>query len=196
MNFEPEKSIEIAIGACEIARYVDGFIGHPDTVEAYFTILQAKLDWTSHPTSTRAAYWWSSLQRPYTTRNGRGSRVHRPMPDHWVITAIRRQLERHLGFEYEGCLLSRRRNGRDFCSWSGFAALGINDERPVAIVTLGAGHDVEWRRIGTVQRAEYFLAPGSLLLLQPHAQQTHEQRIPRSPEIAPSITLTFRSLRP
>jgi hypothetical protein len=195
MNFEPERSIGIGIGASEIARYVDGFIRQPDTAQAYFASLQAKLDWTQHPTASRGEYWWSRLGRPYGIRNGRGSRIHQPKPGHWAIAAIRQQLQHSLGFEYEGCFLSLHRNGRDFFGWSGFAGPGMNYERPIAFVTLGAGHEIEWRRIGTVKKTEYFLSANSLLLLHPHIQQTYEQRIPRSSESAPRITLAFRSLR-
>jgi hypothetical protein len=193
-SFEVENAIGITIGAVEIARYVDPFIRDPDLVAAYFALLQTKLDWTLHPCGRRGDYWWSKFNRPHVARIGKGMRTHRPKPDHWVIALIRQMLEKRFGFEYEGCLVTQHISGHDFVTWHGYAGVGTNYERPIAIVTLGSGQEIAWRRIGTVKKAEYVLAPGSLLILNPQVLQTHEVRIPRSFENALRLTLTFRSL--
>lgn len=95
-------------------------------------------------------------------------------------------------------------NSRDWLGWHSDDDRYIDHSRPIAIVTLGNGRNIQFRKIDAIDKegditydepTTLFLEPGSLLLMGPGMQFTHQHRIPKmSHDVGPRISLTYRGL--
>lgn len=181
-----------------------------------FDMLDTELAWVQRE-APRKEYWTNSLNRPYTYGRGAGQRTYESQIAHPMIDAVADILEERLGFRYEGCFLNRYQDEHDSLGWHSDDDLGINHDRPIAVVTVGAARDIMIRPIAykdtigvaTDGKESYVvdltpatmiervtLESGSLLLMKSGMQQTHQHRIPKgSAKCGPRISLTFRSLK-
>lgn len=166
-----------------------------------FTLLTNTLAWVDRG-APRREYWTNSLNRPYTYGRGAGIRTYEAQPENETITMVTDALEKTLGFRYEGCFLNFYKDERDALGWHSDDDPGINHTRPIAVVTVGAARDIMIRPSAWEENRgkddlpdRITLTPGSLLLMNPGMQQTHQHRIPKgSRACGPRISLTYRSL--
>lgn len=166
-----------------------------ETADEYFTLLWAGLEWERR--APRREYWISRLDKPYTYGRGMGERTYEPKPTHGVVEEILARFHYGLGLFFEGCFLNGYENERDALGWHADDDPRIDHTRPIAVVTLGAAREIQWKpQDGGPETVEsLFLEPGSLFLMQPGMQQTHYHRIPKaSRKASPRISLTYRGL--
>lgn len=182
--------------------YIPDFIPSKPGVES-FMFLWNGLDWIRHDDAPRIEYWDTLLGKPYTYGRGQGQRTYQPQEHNPLISMIRDKLYVD-GFDYyEGCFLNGYRNNRDALGWHADDDPGIDHSRGIAIVTLYESEDAKPR---SIQFREVFensvgppenleLAHGSLAIMAPGMQFTHQHRIPKAGfEAKRRISLTFRGL--
>lgn len=176
--------------------YTPGFIANPDEA---FTRLWNELEWEEREGAPRREYYCNDISVPYTYGAGAGVRTYLPKPWHPVIQRIRDNLTMVTGTKFDVCFLNGYRDGRDQLGWHSDNSPEMDDDRPIAIVSLGAERDIMFRKIPTEAEASgevtiLSLGNGSLCLMLPGMQDTHQHRIPKSSlhVCGPRISLTFR----
>jgi alkylated DNA repair dioxygenase AlkB len=173
--------------------YTPGFISNPDAV---FDALWAELNWERREFTPRREYWTNIFDRSYTYGRGVGQRTYGSQPTHPAIEAVSDSLESLLGFRYEGCFLNGYENSKDALGFHADDDPNIDHSRPIAVVTVGDGREIECMDRATGRKVRQFLEPGSLFLMNAGMQDTHFHRIPKAGFIVkrPRISLTFRGL--
>jgi hypothetical protein len=196
-----------------------------------FNTLWNELAWLD-VAGPRLEYYVNDFGVPYTYGQGAGVRTYEPQPEHPVIREIRTALEAHTGTKFEVCFLNGYRDGSDQLGWHADDSEEMDDDRPIAIISLGAKREIYFRKkpgqycpdcfgsIGEIHdphfcnrgediviekpHTEYYsmggdnhekvwLESGSLCLMKPGMQDTHQHRIPKASYICgPRISLTFR----
>lgn len=128
------------------------------------------------------------------TFSGRTMQAHPFTP---AIEALRQEVSKAAGVEFNSCLANYYRDGGDSVSWHAddepelgpspdnvvIASLSFGDVRRFLIRAKGNPESVR----------EFYLEPGSLLVMRGSLQQTHEHSIPKTriPR-DPRLNLTFR----
>lgn len=182
--------------------YVPNFILDPDMA---FAMLWNDLAWEKRPDAPRKEYWTNTFNLPYTYGRGAGERTYLPNVTHPMIEAVRNKLVTDYGFFLEGCFLNGYEGKRDWLGWHADDDPAIDHTKPIAVVTVGQGRNIQFRELleprTETTKAVYgetqtqMLASGSLLLMHAGMQSTHEHRIPKADfEAKPRISLTFRGL--
>ncbi len=182
--------------------YVAKFV--PDADEA-FARLRDELDWERRSDAPRCEYYCNDTPKPYVYGRGNGRRLYEPRPYHAVITAIRQALEAYAGCVFDVCFLNRYLNQSDHLGWHADDSPEMDDARPVTSVSLGVEREIWFRPKGVDRPAatglgmlpseieKLKLGHGSLCLMAPGMQDTHEHRIPKAAfQCGERISLTFR----
>ena len=184
--------------------YIPGFIVGPD---ACFEALWTQLAWERRLDAPRREYWTNTFDRPYTYGRGLGTRTYEPSPTHPIVDGIRERLAEDFGCVLEGCFLNGYEGKRDWLGWHSDDDPRIDHAKPIAVVTVGQGRNIQFREV-LAPRTEttkavhgetvtVMLEAGSLLLMHAGMQSTHEHRIPKADfEAKPRISLTYRGLVP
>jgi alkylated DNA repair dioxygenase AlkB len=141
----------------------------------------------------------------YTYGEGRGVRTYTSIPDTWEVDLLQQQVNdfilRHYGWgPMNGCFLNRYDDHRRALGWHADDFRKMDHTRPIAVVSLGQAREIWWRpngERGIVPEAQrQLLEHGSLFLMPPGMQHTHEHRIPKgSHEMSPRVSLTFRAFK-
>jgi len=172
--------------------YKPRFISNPDAV---FESLWAELDWERRPNTPRKEYWTNVFGRSYTYGK-REERTYESRVTHPAIEEVSDALEAELGFRYEGCFLNGYADASDSLGPHADDDPNIDHSRPIAVVTVGDGRDIECIDKETGSRIRIFLESGSLFLMNAGMQSTHLHRIPKAGFVVkrPRISLTYRGL--
>lgn len=163
--------------------------------------------WVRRGDTPRMEYYVNDVGVPYTYGKGLGVRTYEPQPTHPAIEAIRFWLnteEMSRDIKFEVCFLNRYLDQSDQLGWHADDSPEMDDDRPIAIVTLGAVRDImfrhkamdegiDWRQVPPKRLA---LGHGSLCLMMPGMQDHWEHRIPKAGRIVGErISLTFRGYK-
>jgi alkylated DNA repair dioxygenase AlkB len=103
--------------------------------------------------------------------------------------------------EYNVCFLNRYDNEQNQLGWHSDDSPGMLHTHPIAVVSFGEPREIWVREKGAsgVVPAEdrYLLGDGSLFIMPPGFQLTHQHRIPKGgKKMGPRISLTFRRYVP
>ena len=179
-----------------------------DVANDLFTSLWNELDWVD-VAGPRREYYVNSIGVPYTYGRDKFARTYEPQPDHSAIKWIREKLEEHVKTKFEVCFLNGYRDGKDHLGWHADDSPEMDDERPIAIVSLGAAREIWFRKnpskcyacngsgkydsvgsppCGACEGSgresqdviKQRLGHGSLCLMLSGMQDTHQHRIPKS----------------
>lgn len=184
--------------------YIPDFVSNPDAV---FEQLWNELAWV-HRTPRRREYWTNKFDAPYTYGSEMTGGSYEPQPAHPVIDMVTELLIPVVGFEYEACFLNGYPEARSGLEWHADMREendGIDQTRPIAVVTVGGGRIIEFvekeylpmgKTAINEAKTSVMLEPGSLLLMHAGMQGTHVHRIPKAGYVIdkPRISLTYRSL--
>lgn len=175
--------------------YIAEFLVGDAATQAYLT-LRDELAWERRDTAPRSEYWTNTFGRPYTYGRGKGERTYESQPSHAIIDFLRDEIAAAHGPSLEGCFLNYYHDGSDALGWHADDDPGIDHDRPIAVITVGAGREIQFKsQVPGSHPQSQFLAPGSLLLMHPGMQQTHYHRIPRVDGMTEGrISLTYRGL--
>lgn len=172
--------------------YTAGFLADSSAV---FSALWNELEWERRGLTPRREFYCNAIAVPYAYGKGAGRREYLPKPWHPVIAAIKADVECAIGARMEVCFLNGYENARDYLGWHADDSPEMDDARPIAIVTVGAAREINFRsiadRAGSVEKL--VLESGSLCVMGAGMQDTHEHRIPKCGfECGPRISMTFR----
>lgn len=175
-------------------QYTPGFLKNPDEI---FKELWNELAWQRRGETPRREYYSNDIDVPYVYGKGAGQREYFPQPWHPRMREIQRQLEAFTGTRFEVCFLNGYDDQRDSLSWHADDSPEMDDDRPIAILSLGAEREL-WvcPQADTKDVTKQKLGNGSLCLMPPGMQDTHFHRIPKAGFVCtPRVSLTFRGYK-
>ena len=114
------------------------------------------------------------------------------------LERLRELLQQQLGVRFNSLLLNRYRDGADRIGWHADDEAELDDQAPIASLSLGVARDLRFRpRRGTEAAFAVTLADGDLLVMDPPSQRNWQHALPpRAHVVAERINLTFRVIRP
>lgn len=156
------------------------------------------IPWLKLESVPRWEYWMNDFERQYTYGRGNGIRTYSAFPWDREVRLVRDTLRMRTGVHYEGCFMNRYNTGEDALDWHADNDPGIDHTKPIAVVSLGERRTLNVRSNDKTWHDSYPLAHGSLLLMPPGSQHTHQHKITKGDRagMGPRISLTFRALVP
>jgi alkylated DNA repair dioxygenase AlkB len=114
------------------------------------------------------------------------------------LHVLRALLQQHLGVRFNSLLLNRYRDGADRMGWHADDEPELDDQAPIASLSLGVARDLRFRpRHGGEAAFALNLADGDLLVMDPPTQDHWQHALPpRARVVAERINLTFRVIQP
>lgn len=112
-----------------------------------FDILWNELDWQRIGLTPRREYYCNDVNKPYTYGKGEHARTYAVQPWHPEILTIKNLVEKELNTKFEVCFLNGYENSKDQLGWHSDNSPEMDDDRPIAIVTLGAKREIWFRTI-------------------------------------------------
>lgn len=179
---------------CEIGDgilYCRDFVENPDAV---FRALWNELEWERRGSTPRREYYTNKIPVPYMYGRGRGVREYLPKFIHPKIELLRSNLEYLTESVFEVCFANGYENQKDHLGWHADDSPEMDDNRPIAIISLGVEREI-WFRPQNDKEAvrKLVLGHGSLCLMPPGLQDSHYHRIPKAGfECGERISLTYR----
>lgn len=171
--------------------YTAGFLADPSSI---FEALWNELEWERRGVTPRREYYCNEIAVPYVYGRGAGVREYLPKAWHPALNAIKDAVERELATRFEVCFLNGYEDARDYLGWHADDSPEMDDARPIAIVTVGAEREINFRSIEARSEVDKLvLGSGSLCVMRAGMQDTHEHRIPKCGYVCgPRISMTFR----
>jgi alkylated DNA repair dioxygenase AlkB len=166
--------------------------------ESAFADMVRDIAW-EHRDAPRKEAFFNDLGTSYTYGSGNGIRTYYPQKYVDVVYNIKSLLEAETKTVFEACFCNYYEGPRDHLGWHADDSEMIDTTRPIAVISLGSVREIWFRENGTkgveaIQKLS--LGVGSLLLMHPGMQQTHEHRIPKhGANCGARISLTFRGLK-
>lgn len=172
--------------------YIPGFVDR-DIAGQEFDRLWTNLAWERRSDAPRREYWQNDYDLPYTYGRGAGVRTYEARPWDAMAKLWMERLNKEHGFALDCCFMNGYEDARDWLGWH--ADVGTDPSQPVISLSLGGERDIEVRNNETGVTERFRLAHGSVFIMPPGFQQTHQHRIPKAGyEVAPRISLTYRGL--
>jgi len=171
--------------------YRPGFVANPNSA---FDVLWNELAWERRGSTPRREYYCNEVAVPYVYGRGAGEREYLPNAWHPAILAIKAEVEAALGVKFEVAFLNGYEDGRDHLGGHADNSPEMDDNRPIAIVTLGAEREIWfYPNENPKDVTKVLLENGSLCVMAPGMQDTHMHRIPKAGFVCgPRISITFR----
>lgn len=122
-------------------------------------------------------------------------------PWHPAVSGLMFRLNTDFDTNYNVCFLNRYDDEKNQLGWHSDDSPGMLHEHPIAVVSFGEPREIWVREKGAKgevpKENRYELTNGSLFIMPPGFQQTHQHRIPKgSRKMGPRISLTFRRYVP
>jgi alkylated DNA repair dioxygenase AlkB len=171
------------------------------TIEA----IDRAIPWINRDGAPRDECFMSTRTDPYTYGSGRGERTYDPIPYTNLINMIRGYVKDLTGVSYEACFSNKYVDEHKHLGWHADDSPSIDHSVGIAVLSFGAEREL-WIRPtdtpietagGTLAQpvTKVLLPHGSLLVMHPGMQQTHQHRIPKhSAKCGTRVSLTFRKL--
>ncbi len=171
--------------------YIPDFLSEPTV---HFDRLSSELAWVHKDTTPRHEYYVNDFGVPYFYGTKEFGRSYDAQPTHLTIQHIRKVIEALTKETYEVCFLNRYLNQSDQLGWHADNSPEMDDSRSIAIVSLGVEREIWFRpNDNQTEVTKLKLGHGSLCLMHPGMQDTHQHRIPKASFICGErISLTFR----
>lgn len=170
--------------------YPEAFKELTSEFETYWT----GLPWVDRVAPRKEAFVAKSFVE-YTYGRGAGERTYRSEPIPEFMLGLWSDVEKASGNAFELCFCNGYIDGRDHLGWHADDSDSVDDNRPIAIVSIGAEREIWFRDNERTFVDKLSLPSGSLVLMSAGMQDTHEHRIPKHGAICgPRISFTFRGL--
>lgn len=156
----------------------------------------ADIPWLER-TETRQECFMSDPIQEYTYGQGRGVRTYVSVPFDCGVDKIMEELNVEFELDFNGCFLNHYLNHRQHLGWHADDFDRMDHAHPIAVISVGQPREIWWRKFGEAgvvpEEQRQLLSSGSLFMMPPGFQQTHQHRIPKGDrEMDPRISLTFR----
>lgn len=164
-----------------------------EEADAAFAALRDMSGWERRADAPRSEFYCNDFGLPYTYGRGRGERTYHPQPWTPTLLDIRQRLEKLFSCAFEAVFLNAYRDASDQLGWHSDNSPEMDDARPICVVTVGAERDIAFRPMGEKTEKRVRLTHGSLLVMPPGYQDTHEHRIPKASfKCGQRISMTYR----
>jgi len=138
----------------------------------------------------------------YTYGQGKGVRTYTSieMDDHvYLIMDLVNEKIGDIG-PMNGCFLNLYEDDHKSLGWHADDFREMDHTKAVVVISLGEEREIWWRPIGvkgeTPPERRQLLGSGSIFIMPPGFQHTHEHRIPRGDrKMGKRVSLTFRAFR-
>lgn len=169
--------------------------------QAYIILeeLKSNLDWERREGVPRYEYYCNDYDFPYSYGMGRGVREYKVRPYHPHIYEIRKLLEEKYACVFDVCFLNLYEHSRDYLGWHADDSLEMDNDRPIATVSIGGERPIQFKRQkvngedSPFKPEELLLEHGSAAVMLPGMQLEWYHRIPKVGYVVePRISLTFR----
>lgn len=144
-----------------------------------------------HIITARQVAWYGDEHYDY--RYSGRTRTARP----WTapLLAIKTEVERITGAQYNACLLNLYRDGSQGMAWHHDDEKGLGRHANIASVSFGAARRFDFRHNQNGEKIALHLAHGSLLLMRGQTQACWQHQLPKSLKVTePRVNLTFRRM--
>jgi alkylated DNA repair dioxygenase AlkB len=169
-------------------------------VEPGIERLLSEVPWIS-PSEARSECFMSPEPYSYTYGSGRGVRTYTSVPfaaDVDKVMAKVNEVMDEFGWGHmNGCFLNLYRDQKQALGWHADDFRGMDHTAPVVVVSFGEEREIWWRANGesgvTPADQRRLLENGSLFIMPPGMQHTHQHRIPKGDrDMGERVSLTFR----
>lgn len=183
--------------------------------------LLSEVPWEQRTTTRSECFMAPGPPYPYTYGQGRGVRTYMSIPMSDLVGDILARVNDWLAQRdvahgllgwgpMTGCFLNRYDHDRQHLGWHADNFDGMDHTRCVAVVSFGEPRPIWWRTNPPARPENWATLPsdpaipvesqvlenGSLFLMPPGMQHTHEHRIPKgSRSMGPRVSLTFRAFK-
>lgn len=126
--------------------YVPELFSKPEADKLFHTLWN-ELDWVRHDKVPRREYYTNDVPEPYKYGLAAYARTYNPQPWHPALAEIRGTVEGYLyeAVSFEVCFLNGYENSKDQLGWHADDSPEMDDDRPIAIVSLGAERQIWFR---------------------------------------------------
>lgn len=173
---------------------VEYITSRKNTFNDIYPELMNSIEWIRRDRTPRQEAFYSFVDTSYTYGSGAGIRTYMPIisiPD--SLRNVWTQVENVCGTWFEFCFLNRYDSQHEHLGWHADDSDSIDQTRPIAVLSLGAERDIWFRANGSSDVDKLRLESGSILIMQPGIQGTHQHRIPKHDRPCETrISLTFR----
>lgn len=172
------------------------------------TRLLTDVPWEQRTTARSECFMTPGPPYTYTYGQGRGVRTYTSIPMSSLVEGILDEVNCWLAAQglgwgpMTGCFLNRYDHDRQHLGWHADNFVGMDHTKCVAVVSFGEPREIWWRPNPEPGKLVAFpvlsqrLANGSLFLMPPGMQHTHEHRIPKGTRaMGPRVSLTFRAFK-
>jgi len=174
-----------------------------DNADAWLDYLWTGLDWVRHDKVPRREYYCNAKGKPYSYGVKDFARTYKPQVINPRLASLWASVEEYVGCEFEVCFLNGYENQSDHLGWHSDNSPEMDDSRSIAILTFGAQREIWFRRtpeirftrdvVPDMDLERLTLGNGSLCVMAPGMQDTHQHRIPKASFVCGKrISLTFR----
>jgi len=149
-------------------------------------------EWDSRA-GNREEVWLDDFGRPYVYGSGSGVRSYTAQRFGDDVRAVMNTLN-STGDTYDVCVLNYYKDKRCGIGWHSDDSPEMDNDHPIAVLSLGGVRYIDVRRIGSRNDSERFiLEEGSLFVMEAGEQLAYEHRIPKyDKETNPRLSMTFR----
>ena len=128
------------------------------------------------------------IQYRYANKN------HHPAPWPDALTQVRLRLQATVGCDFNGVLGNFYQDGNDYMGWHSDDEKSINDQFPIASLSLGTTRKFKFRaKQDHSNQRDIALTNGSLLIMPAGSQKHWQHTLPKMLKVTqPRINLTFR----
>lgn len=167
----------------------------------YFSSLLADIPWEDRTETRRECFMSEGGGLSYTYGSGRGIRTYTSIDYTDVVRVILEKINSSIPIvgktPMNGCFLNGYFDEHQHLGWHADNFDKMDHTCPVVVVSFGEEREIWWRRFGetgvTPQEQKRLLQNGSMFIMPPGMQHTHEHRIPKGGrQMSPRISLTFR----
>ncbi|MBB5353885.1 alkylated DNA repair dioxygenase AlkB [Haloferula luteola] len=176
-----------------------GRIFPPQQAEHYLRWFLNSIPWQhdeavifgKHIVTARKVAWYGDSHYDYTY-SGK-TRTARP----WTpeLLAIKQEVERLGGSQYNSCLLNLYADGSQGMAWHHDDEKGLGAHSDIASVSFGAERRFDFRHKLSKTKVSQYLPSGSLLIMRGRTQACWQHQVPKSTKVTePRVNLTFRRM--
>lgn len=141
----------------------------------------------------RKECFMSTKSSPYTYGKGAGERTYHPNAFTSIVNCISGMTDHYDCGGFDLCFANYYGGPRDHLGWHADDSPYIDHTAPIAVVSVGAEREIWFRENGSDVIEKLVLTDGSLLIMKPGMQMTHQHRIPKhGAECGARLSLTFR----
>ena len=175
--------------------------GEVDASESFTEALLEDTPWLDRTEARGECFMSKGGGISYTYGQGRGVRTYTSCDYTFavetVLSHVNVLMDKYGWGHMNGCFLNLYRHDRQHLGWHADDFRKMDHSCPVVVVSFGEPREIWWRKKGERGAVpagnRQLLEPGSVFIMPPGMQFTHEHRIPKgSRNMGPRVSMTFR----